>query len=130
LATSFDAPALSAVYKLVELNVKGERRYTAKYSPDKQTLPGAKQVFRYATRDVVGCAGECAPSGGYPEALLRPVILNGELAEPLPSATEARDYCAAALERVQRPGHRVEYSAELLRVSEEHRGHENGISRR
>jgi nicotinate phosphoribosyltransferase len=130
LATSFDAPALSAVYKLVELNVNGEKRYTAKYSPDKQTLPGAKQVFRYATRDVVGCAGECSPAGGNPEALLRPVIVNGELVEPLATATEARDFCVDALRRVQRPGHRVEYSAELLRVAEEHnKRYENGLPR-
>jgi nicotinate phosphoribosyltransferase len=117
LATSFDAPALSAVYKLVEMEKDGTRRYTAKYSPDKQTLPGAKQVFRYTDYDVVGCAGECGMRGA--EVLLRPVILDGALLEPLPNARESQEYCRAALARI-RPGHRVEYSPELLRVAEEH----------
>jgi hypothetical protein len=53
------------------------------------------------------------------EILLRPVLLGGELTESLPSVSESRDYCRAALARV-RPGHRVEYSPELLRVAEEH----------
>lgn len=117
LATSFDAPALSAVYKLVELERGGARRYTAKYSPDKQTLPGAKQVFRYTDHDVVGCAGECGLKGA--EVLLRPIILGGELLEPLPSVTEAREHCRQALRGVT-PEHKVEYSPELLRVAEEH----------
>jgi nicotinate phosphoribosyltransferase len=120
LATSYDAPALAAVYKLVELDVDGVRRYTAKYSPDKQTLPGAKQVFRYSTHDVVGCAGECGPDGSdQVEALLRPVIGGGKLVERLPSAAEARAYCAEALRRVG-PRHSVTYSKELLRVAAEH----------
>jgi nicotinate phosphoribosyltransferase len=54
------------------------------------TFPGAKQVFREARRDVVARSGEC----GKGEALLRPVILGGELVEPLPSLEQAR--CRAA----------------------------------
>src|SRR5690606_32438359 len=108
----------------------GKKRYTAKYSPDKQTLPGAKQVFRYADHDIIGCAGECAPGMAgqpAPEALLRPVITGGELAEKLPAAADAREYCAEAIRRVG-PKHRVEYSAELLRVAEEHnKKYENGV---
>jgi nicotinate phosphoribosyltransferase len=122
LATSFDAPAVAAVYKLVEIETRGQRRYTAKYSPDKQTLPGAKQVFRFSDRDVVGCAGECMPGGtGDPKvkALLRPVIAGGQLVEPLPSVAEARAYCSAGLREFS-PGHRVEYSSELLRVANGH----------
>jgi nicotinate phosphoribosyltransferase len=115
LATSYDAPALGAVYKLVELERDGEKHYTAKYSPDKQTLPGAKQVFRCETRDVVACAGEC----GTGEALLQPVIIEGQLAQKLPTATEARDHCARALRRLSAV-HPVEYSAELLRLAEKH----------
>jgi nicotinate phosphoribosyltransferase len=119
LATSFDAPALGAVYKLVELDAAGRKRPVAKYSPDKQTLPGAKQVFRYADRDVIGCAGECAPGGGEAVALLRPVIVQGKLTEPLPTASEARSYCAEAMRRVK-ADQRIEHSSELLRVAEEH----------
>ena len=118
LATSADAPALSAVYKLVEIDVSGIKRYTAKHSVDKQTLPGAKQVFRYEEEDVIGCSSECAPygmRGRFPEALLRPVILAGQLVEPLPSTSEIRDHCAEALQRV-RPGWPVNHSQELLRI--------------
>jgi nicotinate phosphoribosyltransferase len=105
------------VYKLVELEKDGTRRYTAKYSPDKQTLPGAKQVFRYRDHDVVACSGECGMRGA--EALLRPVILGGEPVATLPGATQAREHCSLELPRI-RTGHRVEYSPELLRVAEEH----------
>lgn len=115
LATSYDAPALGAIYKLVELEVNGEKRYAAKYSPDKQTLPGAKQVFRTETRDLIACATECG--GG--EALLQPVIIDGQLVQKLPAVREARDYCATALRRVS-SSHRVEYSAELLHLAEKH----------
>ncbi len=93
LATSSDAPSLGAVYKLVEIESEGARRYLAKYSPDKHTMPGGKQVFRFADRDVIGCQGECMPEPqgtGDPEALLRPVILKGELVAGLPSVHEAR----------------------------------------
>jgi nicotinate phosphoribosyltransferase len=86
LATSADAPALSAIYKLVELNVSGIQRFTSKLSEDKESVPGAKQVFRDVARDVIARSGEC----GKGEALLRPVILGGELVEPLPSLDEAR----------------------------------------
>lgn len=122
LATSADAPSLSAVYKLVELESNGEKRYTAKYSPDKQTLPGAKQVFRYADHDVVGCADECAPEGAghpMPDALLRPVLLGGKLVEPIPSVGEARDYSREAQTRMK-PNHRVEYSSRLLDLARKH----------
>jgi nicotinate phosphoribosyltransferase len=131
LATSADAPSLSAVYKLVELETDGVKRYTAKYSPEKQTLPGSKQVFRYPDHDVLACAGECGLPGPFqPEALLKPVIDGGRLMESLPSASEARAYCTEAVKRA-RAGHRIDYSAELLRVAEEHnRRYEDSIHRR
>ena len=86
LAISADAPSLSAIYKLVELDVSGIQRFTSKLSEDKVTFPGAKQVFRDVARDVIARSGEC----GKGEALLRPVILGGELIEPLPSLEQAR----------------------------------------
>jgi nicotinate phosphoribosyltransferase len=86
LATSADAPNMSAVYKLVELDIHGIKRFTAKYSPEKTTVPGAKQVFRAAERDVIARSGEC----GSGEALLRPVVLGGHLIEPLPDLEAAR----------------------------------------
>jgi len=117
LATSADAPAMSAVYKLVELDIHGIKRFTAKYSADKLTVPGGKQVFRAAERDVIARSGEC----GSGEALLRPILLGGNLVEPLPSLEEARRRaadCIAALSPALRqldqaePRH-VIYSREL-----------------
>lgn len=96
LATSADAPALSATYKLVELNISGIKRFTAKFSEDKVTVPGAKQLFRDEHRDVIARSGEC----GRGEALLRPVILGGELIEPLPSLKEARARAAESIRKL------------------------------
>jgi len=90
LATSGDAPAMGAIYKMVELDIGGIQRFTSKLSDDKVTFPGSKQIFRDVARDVVARSGEC----GKGEALLRPVILNGRLIEPLPSLEQAR--CRAA----------------------------------
>ena len=119
LATSFDAPAVSAVYKLVEQ----DNRYVAKYSSDKQTYPGSKQVFRYPEQDIIGHSSECAPdvlNRARAEALLRPVILNGSLVELLPATQAIREYCAQALGRISRD-HKVEYSPQLQAMSERHR---------
>jgi nicotinate phosphoribosyltransferase len=96
LATSADAPAMSAVYKMVELSISGIKRFTAKYSADKISVPGAKQIFRGETRDVIARCGEC----GSGEALLRPVILNGRLIEPLPTLEEARTRAAESVAKL------------------------------
>lgn len=95
LATSADAPALGGVYKLVELEAHGEKRHTAKLSPEKHTMPGAKQVFRYPRHDEIACDWEQPLPGG--RALLQPVIREGRLVKPLPTATQAREYCQTAL---------------------------------
>jgi nicotinate phosphoribosyltransferase len=123
LATSFDAPAVSAVYKIAEVTNASGKRFVAKYSSDKQTYPGAKQVFRYPERDIIGYAAECAPdvlNPARPDALLRPVIIAGSLVEALPSISKIREYCAQALSRISRD-HKVEYSPQLLAMAERHR---------
>jgi nicotinate phosphoribosyltransferase len=94
LATSADAPFLGVVYKLVEIEAGSERRYPCKLSPGKHTLPGAKQIFRFADHDVLGLAHECVAGG---EALARPVIIRGELVEPLPALAETRERAARLL---------------------------------
>jgi nicotinate phosphoribosyltransferase len=121
LATSADAPNLSAVYKLVEIEVDGVKRYTAKQSADKHTIPGSKQIFRYPGGDLIAGSWECPSCGcsataNSVEALLRPIMLEGSLLRVPPTATEARDYCAAALKRIK-PGHKVEYSSDLLKLA-------------
>ena len=96
LATSADAPSMGAIYKLVELDVQGAKRFAAKYSEDKQSYPGAKQVFRDVARDVVARSCEC----GRGEALMRPVILGGRLVEPLPTIEQARARAAQSVAKL------------------------------
>lgn len=96
LATSGDAPSLAATYKMVELDIQGIKRFTAKFSEDKVSFPGAKQVFRDVARDVVARSGEC----GRGEALLRPVMLGGRLIEPLPTLEQARQRAAECLAKL------------------------------
>jgi nicotinate phosphoribosyltransferase len=89
LSTSADAPALAAVYKLVEIRSGESIQYTAKFSGEKSTLPGAKQIYRYPHCDEVALYEECNQDFTG-EPLVRPVISSGQLVEPLPSATAAR----------------------------------------
>jgi nicotinate phosphoribosyltransferase len=96
LSTSADAPSLSATYKLVEVEISGIKRFTAKYSEDKPSRPGAKQVFRDVERDVIARSGEC----GRGEALLRPIILGGHLVEPLPTLELARQRAAESIAKL------------------------------
>jgi nicotinate phosphoribosyltransferase len=136
LATSTDSPNLGVVYKMVELN----GRFTAKFSEDKHTLPGAKQVFRFAGHDVIACSWECLGCGaGEPEAkaLLRPVMLHGQLIEPLPSASAARQHAAELVKRLPiavrslfdtGQEYRVEQSRELSALYETFQ-HENDLLR-
>lgn len=132
LVTSADAPTLGAVYKLVELESHGARRYTAKLSEDKATLPGAKQVFRFADRDVIACAWERAPCEAEP--LLVPVIAGGRLVAPLPGAAAARARAAESLARLPEAVRRlddpapypVEYSPALLALAGQARRNSQG----
>jgi nicotinate phosphoribosyltransferase len=125
LAISGDAPALSAIYKLVELDVNGIQRFTSKLSEDKVSVPGAKQIFRDTARDVVARSAEC----GKGEALLKPVILGGRLIEPLPNLEQARRRAAESLEKLSPALRQLEpvepwpviYSRELRELIEQTR---------
>lgn len=140
LATSADAPHISAVYKLVELSSGNSRRYTAKFSEDKQTMPGAKQVFRYGDHDLVGRSGECpdCPEDAQEvEPLLRPVILDGELVVPLPDVHAARERSSESLKKMPTalrslfsidPPYRVDYSKDLLALQAQNRQETNEVS--
>ncbi len=124
---------------MVEMQSPGEdRRYTLKLSTDKATLPGTKQVFRYADHDLLARSGECPSCPGSlitpgveVEALLQPVILGGRLLEPLSTAAEARAHAAGCLAKLPSPCHslfethawRVEVSSELEALDEQVRKH-------
>jgi nicotinate phosphoribosyltransferase len=101
LSTSGDAPTLGVVYKLVQLDSGAGTRYTAKFSPEKQTFPGAKQIFRYAAHDEITRHFECpCDRNPIPEAMLRPVILAGQLVAPLPSLGESRRHARDSVARL------------------------------
>jgi nicotinate phosphoribosyltransferase len=99
LVTSKDAPALGGVYKLVEVmeNLGESRnlpRLTAKFSADKATYPGRKQVFRFTgadgcyEHDVLGCADEEHPGS---ERLLECVMRDGKRTAPSPALSAIRE---------------------------------------
>ena len=80
LGTSRDSPVVNGIYKLVAHQIGGEWRDVRKRSPEKATIPGAKQVFRdYAAGemrgDVIARAEEQLP--GLP--LLVPFVRGGVL---------------------------------------------------
>ena len=95
LAVSGDAPSMGAIYKLVEIeDAGGKSRSTAKRSPEKQTLAGAKQLFRYEDHDLLALHDDCA-SGA--EAMLKPYVLGGNLITEMPTLDCIRQRAATAL---------------------------------
>jgi len=82
LATSRDDPTISGVYKLIQYNSVPK----IKVSEEKLTYPGVKQVYRIYDKermfkeDLLALENEPAPPNS--EALLIPVIKNGELINP------------------------------------------------
>lgn len=101
LAVSRDAPALGGVYKLVERkDESGKTIYTAKFSPGKVTLPGAKQVFRKVKGgkfmgDLLGLADEEPPVGTV--GLLQQFMREGQECATQ-SLAEAKTLAASQLE--------------------------------
>ncbi|MGQ9632819.1 MAG: nicotinate phosphoribosyltransferase [Bryobacteraceae bacterium] len=124
LVTSADSPRLGAIYKLVELESGGIRRYTAKFSEDKATYPGTKQIYRFKDYDLIACSWESPPAGGA-ESLLRLVLLDGKPVQALPTVSEVRDYAARQLAALPPPcrrldsswTYRIEYSDALTELA-------------
>jgi len=114
LTTSADAPVIGAVYKVVAIGNPGNVRYPVKSSPEKHTIPGAKQLFRLPDHDVLGLSTECITGA---EALLKPVILAGKVIETLPDAREVRERAALALRDWPAPGRKTELSPRLKALS-------------
>ncbi len=88
LVVSRDAPTLDFAYKLV--SYAGEPRMKA--SPDKVSLPGAKQVFRrWSDGQLAGdtIAGSREALAGEP--LLQPVMRGGQRLDPPESLTTIRE---------------------------------------
>ncbi len=102
VVASVDAPALSGVYKVVELEEGGKRRPIAKFSEGKATFPGAHQVQRVSrdgrfARDVVALCDEPAAleAGETAEPLLSPALAAGARARPASPLETVRQRVAA-----------------------------------
>lgn len=80
MGTSYDAPALGGVYKLVAEEVNGAMVAVMKRSADKVTEPGVHQVFRTISGDVIALDGEALPG----RRLVDPVMRNGVAGEQTP----------------------------------------------
>lgn len=111
LVTSSDAPSLSIIYKLVEIEEGGEIRSALKLSEEKKTYPGRKQVFRFTNddgtfrNDLLELECELAPDA---EPLLIPVMRNGRrLAvakqDPIAAVKSGRDHFLASVQHL--PAH-------------------------
>lgn len=85
LSTSSDSPNIGVIYKLVEVDLGDTVRSAAKFSQEKSTYPGRKQVFRFAGKDgkfsgdVIGLDAESFPGS---EPLLVPVMHAGRRITP------------------------------------------------
>ncbi|MCP2620808.1 nicotinate phosphoribosyltransferase [Candidatus Aminicenantes bacterium AC-334-E05] len=90
LVTSYDLPAVDLIYKLVQVERNNSIRYIAKFSPNKETLPGKKQVFRFLDENGKYCYDLIELKENSEEKknaipLLEKIIERGELVKSLPS---------------------------------------------
>ena len=96
LATSEDAPSLGGIYKLVEQEIDGKTRYRAKFSLNKATYPGKKQVYRLLDdsgnfiKDIIGLENDQISEKHI--ELQKPIIKKGKLIYHSPSMEEIRNF--------------------------------------
>ncbi|MBY8983903.1 MAG: nicotinate phosphoribosyltransferase [Candidatus Lokiarchaeota archaeon] len=92
LATSRDDPTISGVYKLIEYKNQAK----IKVSEGKVTFPGVKQVYRLYNKnnefkgDILALESEPIPTDS--EAMLEPIMRNGELIAKLPEIDEIQQF--------------------------------------
>lgn len=104
LDTSADAPYLDCAYKLQEYAGRARR----KRSEGKATWPGRKQVFRSYddngrfARDTLTLEGGDLYTG---EALIQPIMHNGQRLAPSPPLSETRRHASAQLAQLPEPLH-------------------------
>jgi nicotinate phosphoribosyltransferase len=103
LTTPGDAPQLSMIYKLVEVEREGKTRDAAKLTRAKATYPGRKQVYRYSAAngdfksDRIALESEPG-DGGAP--LLVEVMHKGRRTVPAEPIEALRERCIAGLARL------------------------------
>lgn len=129
LVTSKDAPALGAVYKLVEFHGIGDHTGRIKLSVEKKTYPSKKQVFRLSDSegrmagDSIGRWDEDLPG----ERLLERVMVGGKPTGEVPSLDELGRRCREQVGRLPRgllniharADYPVRFSDALERASDE-----------
>jgi len=125
LATSKDAPALSGVYKLVDVESGEGPSYRAKFSEEKATYPGRKQVFRFPDanggyrEDIIACESERYPDG---KPLLSCAMRQGRRLAPSPNLQQiqnrARQEIAKLPEACRRLHHAQPYPVRFSRELE------------
>jgi nicotinate phosphoribosyltransferase len=151
LATSYDAPALSGVYKLAALEKNGQLSMRIKLSHEKETYPGPKQVWRFSdeagkySHDVIALADETFPHEGLGEKVsadsCRPLlelvmeggsVIEGDSSEQsFPAETSRKDARVSALNAARGRAHEElkTLPAELLLLDSE-AGYSVGFSNR
>ncbi len=136
LATSKDAPALGGVYKLVDVQGDQAPSLRAKFSEEKVTYPGRKQVFRFRDasgtyqKDLVACESETYP-GAAP--LLELVMKGGKRTAPSPPLPEIQARVTRELSHLPHSirqlnaesGYAVSFSARLKELLQEIRDRMN-----
>lgn len=104
LDTSADAPYLDCAYKLQEYAGRARR----KRSEGKATWPGRKQVYR-SHDDSGRFAGDTLTLEGGDlyagEALIQPIMHNGQRLAPSPPLSETRRHASAQLAQLPEPLH-------------------------
>lgn len=103
VVTSADAPKLETVYKLAQIEDGSSVRHTAKFSANKVSLPGKKQIFRVLKnglieKDIIGLEDETL---GTP--LLVPIFRKGKLVYRIPSIEKRRQYTMGQLSLLPEP---------------------------
>lgn len=129
LATSKDAPALSGVYKLVDVESGEGPSYRAKFSEEKATYPGRKQVFRFFgsnrdyREDIIARESERYADGA---ALLGCVMRQGRRLAPSPSLEQVQNHARQEIAKLPEacrglhhaPPYPVRFSRELEKLLE------------
>ena len=129
LGTPGDAPHLNLIYKLVEVERDGKIHEAAKFSHDKVTYPGRKQVFRFANaagefqRDQIALESESS-NGGMP--LLGEVMRGGQRLNAKEPVQSSRERTLASLAHLpkryreigRRANYPVHYSKQLEKMLE------------
>ncbi len=109
LITSQDAPALGGVYKLVEIERAGRHVGTAKFSSEKLSYPGRKQVYRRlevvrgtSHSDLIARVAEPAPRDPRFKLLplLRQVLKRGRPLRPAEDVRRAQARSRQQLEQL------------------------------